>query len=61
VLGEFHMTRGAHLFGLPNVSQAGLEPAVVRAAVTEAAHLFSWSKVAWRSFVRARGSRVSKF
>jgi hypothetical protein len=25
-LGEYHVMLGAHLFGLPNVSQAGLEP-----------------------------------
>jgi hypothetical protein len=25
-LGEYHMMLGAHLFGMPNVSQAGLEP-----------------------------------
>jgi hypothetical protein len=24
-LGEYHVTLGAYLFGLPNVSQAGLE------------------------------------
>jgi hypothetical protein len=36
------VTLGAHLFGLLNVSQAGLELAVVVAmAVAVAAHLFS--------------------
>jgi hypothetical protein len=48
------MTCGAHLFGLPNVSQAGLE--VVVAAVVVTAYLFSQCNVAWRSFLWAKGS-----
>jgi hypothetical protein len=39
LLGEFHVMHGTHLFGLSNVSQAGLEPAV--AAVTVVALKFS--------------------
>jgi hypothetical protein len=46
------MMLGTHLFSLPNVSQAGLEPVVVVAA----AHLFSQCNVAWRSFPQARSS-----
>jgi hypothetical protein len=41
---------GTHLFGLPNVSQAGLEPMLVAAA----AHLFSQCNEAWRSLPQAR-------
>jgi hypothetical protein len=39
---------GAHLFGVLNVSQAGLEPTV---EVVMAAHKFSQCNVAWRSFL----------
>jgi hypothetical protein len=46
---------GTQLFGLPNVSQTGLEPVVVMAAAV-AAHLFSQCNVAWRSFPWTRGS-----
>jgi hypothetical protein len=35
------MMLGTHLFGLPNVSQAGLELAVVVVVAMAAAHLFS--------------------
>jgi hypothetical protein len=54
---------GAHLFGLMNVSQAGLEPAVevVTAAAAAAAHLFSQCNVAWRSFLQARASGCQSF
>jgi hypothetical protein len=38
-LGKYHVMFGAHLFGLLNVSWAGLELAV--AVVMAAAHLFS--------------------
>jgi hypothetical protein len=44
------------LFGLPNVSQAGLEPHLVSVA-----HLFSQCNVAWRSFLLARGSGCGSF
>jgi hypothetical protein len=54
-LGEFDMF--GHLFGLPNVWQAGLEPVV--AALT--AHLFSQCNVAWRSFPQDRGSGCQSF
>jgi hypothetical protein len=58
-MGEYRKTLGAHLFGLSNVSQAGLEPAVVVALV--AVHLFSQCNVAWRSFLWARGSACLNF
>jgi hypothetical protein len=48
------MMLGTHLFGLQNVSQTDLEPAV--AVAVAAAHLFSQCNVAWRSFLQARGS-----
>jgi hypothetical protein len=51
------VTLAAHLFGLLNVSQAGLE--LVVAAV--AAFLFSQCNMAWRSFPRARGSGCQNF
>jgi hypothetical protein len=50
-LGEFHVTHGAHLFGLQNVSQAYLE------LVAVAAHKFSRCNMAWRSFPGASGSQ----
>jgi hypothetical protein len=50
-LGEYHVTLGAHLFGLLNVSQAGLEPVVLVVQVVAAVHLFSQCNVVWRSFV----------
>jgi hypothetical protein len=43
-LGEFHVTHGAHLFGLLNVLQAGLEP-VVASVVVVAALKFSQCNV----------------
>jgi hypothetical protein len=58
-LGEFHVMHGAHLFGLPNVSQAGLEPAAV--ATAAAAHKFSQYNMAWGSFPRARDSGCWSF
>jgi hypothetical protein len=51
-LGEYHMMLGTHLFGLPKVSQASLEP--VYGSGT--ALLFSQCNVVWRSFLQARGS-----
>jgi hypothetical protein len=48
------MTRGAHLFGLSNVSQAGLEPAAAAAVV--AALKFSQCNGLWGSFPWSRGS-----
>jgi hypothetical protein len=48
---------GAHLLDMPNVSQAGLEPA----SGGVGALLFSQCNVAWRSFVRARGSGCQSF
>jgi hypothetical protein len=47
------MMHGAHLFGLPNVLQAGLELVV---AVAVAAHKFFQCNVVWRSLQLARGS-----
>jgi hypothetical protein len=48
---------GAHLFGLPNVSLAGLELVVVVVVMAvAAAYLFSQCKMEWRSFLWARGS-----
>jgi hypothetical protein len=40
-LGEYHVMLGAHLFGLPNVSHAGLEPVGAVAMMAASAHLFS--------------------
>jgi hypothetical protein len=51
------MTLGAHLFGLPNVSQAGLE----LASGNLGALLFSQCNVAWRSFLQPRGSGCQSF
>jgi hypothetical protein len=45
-LGEYRVALGAHLFGLPNVLQGGLEPAVVVVMVVVAVHLFSQCNVA---------------
>jgi hypothetical protein len=50
----------AYLFGLSNVSQAGLEP-VVAAAAEVAALKFSQCNVLWGSFPWARGSGCQKF
>jgi hypothetical protein len=62
LLGEFSLMLGAHLFDLPNVSQAGLEPeAAVMTMVAAAAHLLSQCNVAWRSFLQARGSGCRSF
>jgi hypothetical protein len=50
------MMFGTHLFGLPTVSQAGLElvSVVAAAAAVVAAHLFSQSTMVWRAFHRLR-------
>jgi hypothetical protein len=53
------MTFGSPLFGLLNVSQAGLEPAEVLAVA--AAHLCFQCNVACRSFLQARGSGYQSF
>jgi hypothetical protein len=58
-LGGFHMMCGTHLFGLSNVLEAGLEPALA-AEVAVAALKFSQCNVLWGSFQWARGFRVSK-
>jgi hypothetical protein len=57
-LEKYRVTLGTHLFGLPSVSQAGLEPvaavATVVAAVATvvaAAYQFSQCNMAWRSFL----------
>jgi hypothetical protein len=54
------MYNNIHLFGLSNVLQAGLELAVVVAAVAAVAaveaHKFSQCNMVWRSFPWARGS-----
>jgi hypothetical protein len=56
------MTFGAHLFGLLNVSQAGLEPVALVVTVAEAAtHLFSQSNVVWRSIPWAKSSGCQGF
>jgi hypothetical protein len=49
--------RGGSTVGLPNVCQAGLEPA----SAGVAALLFSQCNVAWRNFSQARGSRCQSF
>jgi hypothetical protein len=46
---------GAHLFGQPNVFQAGLEP------VAAGALLFSQCNVMWKSFPWGRGSGCQSF
>jgi hypothetical protein len=56
-LGKYCMMLGAHLFGLPNVSQAGLEPA----SGSTGALLFSQCNIAWRSFAWASGSECRSF
>jgi hypothetical protein len=55
-LVEYCVMLGAHLFGLPNVSQARLEPAAAAAA-----YLFSQYNIAWRSFPWARDSGCTSF
>jgi hypothetical protein len=55
-LVEYCMAVGTHLFGLMNVSQAGLEPAAE--VVVAAVHLFSQCNVVWRSFLQARDQGV---
>jgi hypothetical protein len=59
------MILGAHLFGLPNVSQVGLELAAVVARVAMmaavAAYLVSQCNVVWKSFLQARGSKCQSF
>jgi apolipoprotein N-acyltransferase len=60
-LGEFHLTRGPHLFVLSNVSQAALELVVAAAtavAVAVAASIFSYCNMLWGSFPWSRGSGV---
>jgi hypothetical protein len=47
-LGKYHMMLGAHLFGLPNVSQAGLELASGGSGTLP---VFSFCNVVWRSFL----------
>jgi hypothetical protein len=48
------MMHGAHLFGLLNVSEAGLEPVVAAEAVVTSLK-FSQCNVLWGSFPQARG------
>jgi hypothetical protein len=53
---------GSHLFGLPKVSQAHLEPvAGGSSGVGVVAPLFSQCFVAWRSLPQARGSECQSF
>jgi hypothetical protein len=52
-LGEYHVMLGAHLFGMLDTSQAGLEPVSGGAG---GSLLFSRCNVAWRSFVQPGGS-----
>jgi hypothetical protein len=59
-LGEFHLMCDAHLFGLFNVSPAGLEP-VAASAVAVAALKFSQHYVLWGSLAQARGSGYRRF
>jgi hypothetical protein len=47
-LGKYRIMLDAHLFGLQNVSQAGLEPA----ADVAVAHLISQYNLAWKRFQR---------
>jgi hypothetical protein len=56
-LGEFHVTHGAHLFGLLNVSQAGFGTVSGRVVVAMAAHNFSLCNVPWKKFPWARSLR----
>jgi hypothetical protein len=51
---------GAHLFGLSNVSQAGLEPAVAT-KVAVAVLKFSQCNVLWGGFLWARHSVCQRF
>jgi hypothetical protein len=58
------MILSAHLFGLLNVSQAGLESAAVVTVATvvmAAAYLFSQCNVSRRSFLQARSSGCQCF
>jgi hypothetical protein len=57
LLGEYHVTLGTHLCGMPNVSLAGLE--LVSGSM--GTFLFSQYNVAWRSFVWDRGSGCQNF
>jgi hypothetical protein len=57
-LGGYCVTLGTHLFGLLNVSLAGLEPVEVTAV---AAHQFSQFNGAWISFLQARSSGCWSF
>jgi hypothetical protein len=51
-LGEYYMMLGTHLFGLPNVSQTGLEPvASVALVAAVGVLLLSQCNVAWRSLL----------
>jgi hypothetical protein len=52
VAEEYHVMLRAPMFGLPNVSQPGLEWHLAVAG----ALLSSQCNVAWRSFLQARGS-----
>jgi hypothetical protein len=52
--------RGTHLFGLPNVLEAGLEPRAA-AEVVVAALKFSQCNVLWGSFPQARGLGCRRF
>jgi hypothetical protein len=51
---------GTYLFGLLNVSQAGLM-VVVMMAVVAGAHLFSQCNMAWSSFLQAKVSGCQSF
>jgi hypothetical protein len=51
---------GTHLFGLSNVSQAGLEPAAA-AVVAVVTLKFSQCSVLWGSFPHSRGSGGQMF
>jgi hypothetical protein len=56
-LGEYHVMLGAHLFGLLNISQAGLELAAGGGGSPPVLSV----KVAWRSLPWARGSGYRSF
>jgi hypothetical protein len=56
-LGQYHIMLGAHLFGLPNVSQAGLKLA---SGGGRCPPVFSVN-VLWRIFLWARGSGCQSF
>jgi hypothetical protein len=56
----YPMMLGAHLFGLPKVSQAHLE-LVAGGCMEVATHLFSQCVMAWRRLPQARGSECQSF